>query len=336
MGKQSRDRRKRAFTLVELLVVIGIIALLIGILLPVLAKARRAADATRCLANLQQIGANTAIYRTETGRLPLFWVLRNNMDQSVAPGAVGSILSYAVFYFGGMTTHDNIDWCYLPEQDKPLTSITDKSVGPADPYNGIRLASSKRPKRELFRCPADVGAGIGRNGYSDFITPGVHSPYEAFGTSYMANRFFIEDPSLDATMISMLTHPWTPQNIDYANKAMSKTVLRWNSSRTVLASDVWFLLALWYESPWQGAHTNDSSHNVVFMDGHAEVVQLGEANTKRPVANGRRVYHGDNWSVFNESSLSQLAVSLSQYASYTNQSPFHGGFGAVPYHPPAQ
>jgi len=50
------------FTLVELLVVICIIALLVALLLPALAKARAAADGTKCLSNLRQLGICANIY----------------------------------------------------------------------------------------------------------------------------------------------------------------------------------------------------------------------------------------------------------------------------------
>ena len=63
--------RSRAFTLVESLVVIGIIALLIGILMPVLSSARESANRTKCLANLRSVGQGLMLYADSfKGKLP--------------------------------------------------------------------------------------------------------------------------------------------------------------------------------------------------------------------------------------------------------------------------
>src|SRR6478672_7387908 len=62
-----RRPKATAFTLVELLVVIGIIAVLIGILLPALSRARAAARTVACSSNLHQLVMATQMFANEHG-----------------------------------------------------------------------------------------------------------------------------------------------------------------------------------------------------------------------------------------------------------------------------
>ncbi len=56
----------RGFSLTELLIVLGLLALLVSLLLPVVGKARAAANAASCLSNLRQMGAAWVTYTTES------------------------------------------------------------------------------------------------------------------------------------------------------------------------------------------------------------------------------------------------------------------------------
>ncbi|MGF1632920.1 MAG: type II secretion system protein [Phycisphaerae bacterium] len=65
MTRIPTPNRLIAFTLVELLVVIAIIAILVSLLLPVLSKAREAANAAACLSNMRQVGIAQLAYATD-------------------------------------------------------------------------------------------------------------------------------------------------------------------------------------------------------------------------------------------------------------------------------
>jgi prepilin-type N-terminal cleavage/methylation domain-containing protein/prepilin-type processing-associated H-X9-DG protein len=66
--------QRSAFTLIELLVVIAIIAILAGLLFPVLARARDKGKSARCQSNLRQLGFAAMMYEEDNGVYPTGWV----------------------------------------------------------------------------------------------------------------------------------------------------------------------------------------------------------------------------------------------------------------------
>ena len=150
-----RLRRGRAFTLVEVLVVVGIIAVLAGILLPAVNAARRQADAVVCTANVRTIGQAALMYAQQTKRYVSFVSLpppRKSIDRK-------ELLH--PFITQGRNNKDNEAgnvW-QCPANDKVNKDDglhLEASYGFNTNLNGVRLERVKRPTETVALCDAGL------------------------------------------------------------------------------------------------------------------------------------------------------------------------------------
>ncbi len=124
---------RRAFTLVEVLVVIAIIGLLIGLLLPAVQAARESARRSQCTNNLKQIGLALQAYHDATGALPPGYVSKfDSQGNDLGPG-----------------------WGWaaqiLPQLEQtPIYNVIHFDTAIEDPTNGVRVANIA-----VYLCPSD-------------------------------------------------------------------------------------------------------------------------------------------------------------------------------------
>jgi prepilin-type N-terminal cleavage/methylation domain-containing protein/prepilin-type processing-associated H-X9-DG protein len=164
-------QRRCAFTLVELLVVTGIIALLIGILLPALGKARAASYRTACAAQLRDLGNVMQMYINDNkGHIPYDHPQASNnfnIDAAMKPYPLQIVQSTPNYTYPIVTLWDVFD-----------KYTGDKGFDHTKPYD------AGAGFHKIWRCPADkIQSGdvpLTLNGNPI----GGDTYFDAYGTSY--------------------------------------------------------------------------------------------------------------------------------------------------------
>jgi prepilin-type N-terminal cleavage/methylation domain-containing protein len=284
MDKRNEHECKRyGFTLVELLVVIGIIAVLISILLPTINSARRQAAAAACLSNVRQLCAAVIMYTNDNKQtLP-----NGTFDNSTGYSPRGAGLPAYSGLTPGTPTYT---YQTLPTYVRPFVGDQIKK------YIGSKV--------DAFRCPAAPADEQGAN--SQIVQgpdpwAGYQAPTSASAATeggFKANLFYMDGLRYIGYCISGSTqypnlphYPldnWAVRNIAGLRLGQCRTVTKQGADKILVFLD----LKSYYHTPWNvdiydvnwdgtaqtGTKKAKYTASWGYLDGHAERRAYGNLN----------------------------------------------------------
>jgi len=217
------NRDNRGFTLIELLVVISIIALLVGILLPALASARQAAQASQCLANIRSLAQANYMYAVDS-RVFVGWFSGNDRKKVLFP------------YLRQGANNQDADFVQVwncPSNQRPINltngQVLEASYGFSSRLNWRRIEEVFRPSDTVMNGDAGVNDANQPQQATHMMSPGTGAsaglcapnPRHARATvanigwaDGHANAQIVKSPFYpsvpDPTLAPTASHAWRP------------------------------------------------------------------------------------------------------------------------------
>ncbi len=243
------------FTLVDLVVVVGLAALLVPLTLPVLRSADEQAKIDQCLTNLRQLMRATGMYLSDyEDRFSLRTPNGNGICSWTYGGKTNS--DWWKYYGGGAF--------FIPVDKRPFNPYVLGARAQPDAMSGSQIV--ERTPMPAFQCPSDRGSHQG-----GFYQRGAAAPiscYDDVGTSYQFNLHAILNVNWWGD-----TDPWTRPGDwdDYVDALVLDVMTAQADSFTWLLEDPMdWGIGSYVKTIMTGNHGEFGKHSCGYLDGHAD------------------------------------------------------------------